>query len=97
MKLVEREDSLTYNTLLSTILDSFPRVKNNLTISEKKALLRLVFKKIAIKEGVIIEVDLYEPFKSIIPEAEIECLKKQVKPKIRQRNLVCTYERSDAK
>jgi len=97
MKMIEREDSLTYNTLLYTILDGFPRVKNNLTISEKKAVLRLVFKKIIIREGVITEVDLYEPFKSVISQVEIECLIKQVKPKIRQRNPVCTYARSDAR
>ena len=72
-------------------------MKNNLTISEEKALLRLVFKKIVITEGVITEVDLYEPFNSIIPVAEIECLKKQVKPKIGQKNPVCTYARSAAR
>jgi hypothetical protein len=97
MKLVEREDSLTYNRLLSAILENFPRVNDSLTISEKKALLRLIFKRIVVKDGVITEVDLFEPFKSVITEAEIECLKKQVKPNIRQRNPVCTSKRSDVR
>ena len=72
-------------------------MKHQLNIAEKKALLRLIFRKIVVKEGVITEVDLFEPFKQLVSEAELECLRRTVKPRIRQRNLECTYKLSDGR
>ncbi|MDD5435209.1 MAG: recombinase family protein [Nitrospira sp.] len=97
MKLIEKEDSREYNNLLDSVLGNFPRVKGKLSISEKKALLRLVFRKIIVKEGVVTEVDLYDPFKAVVSEGELRCLIREIKPRIRQRNPVCTYARSDGR
>jgi hypothetical protein len=55
-----------------------------------------VFKKIVVKEGVVTEVDLYEPFKSFISDKDLECLTKEIKLSIRQNNQECAYVRSDA-
>ena len=63
MKLIEKEDSREYNNLLDSVLGNFPKVKGNLNISEKKAILKLVFKKIVVKEGLVTEVDLTIPLK----------------------------------
>jgi site-specific DNA recombinase len=97
MKLVEKEDSQGYNKLLSTLLENFPRLRDNLKISEKKALLRLVFKKIVVTEGIIKEVELYEPFKQILSEVEIECQTKSIKPRMKQKDCDCAYARSDVR
>jgi len=43
----------------------------------------------------VIEVDLYEPFKSFISTEDLECLKKEIKPNLRQNNSECTYAHSD--
>jgi len=95
MKLIEKEASQEYNNLLTSVLNNPAKARTNLSIFEKKALLRLVFKKIIVKEGVITEVDLYEPFRTLLPKEDIECLLSQVKPKIHIRALECTYARSD--
>jgi site-specific DNA recombinase len=94
VKLLEKENTKEYNTLLASLLDSPHTTRGNLSIFEKKALLRLVFKRIVVREGVVTEVALYEPFKSFILEKDLECLTKEVKPSIRQNNQECTYARS---
>lgn len=43
---------------------------------KKKVLLRLVFKKIVVSEGVVTEVAIYGPFKSFILEKNLEYLSK---------------------
>ena len=90
VKLLEKENAKDYNSLLASLLDSPHTTRRVLSIFEKKALLKLVFKKIVVNEGVIREVDLYEPFKSFVSEKDLECLKKEVKPKVRQNNAECT-------
>ncbi|MDD4910490.1 MAG: recombinase family protein [Candidatus Omnitrophica bacterium] len=97
MKLIEKEASQEYNNLLTSVLNNPAKARTNLSIFEKKALLRLVFKKIVVKEGVITEVDLYEPFRTLLPKEDIECLLSQVKPKMHIRALECTYARSGAR
>ncbi|MDP8260019.1 MAG: recombinase family protein [Candidatus Gygaella obscura] len=97
MKLIEKEASEAYNNLLTSVLSNPAGARTNLTIFEKKALLRLVFKKIVVREGVIMEVELYEPFKTLLPKEDIECLLSQVKTKTRAKDVVCTYARSDVK
>jgi len=97
MKLIEKEASQEYNNLLTSVLNNPARARSNLTIFEKKALLRLVFKKIIVKQGVITEVDLYEPFKTLLPKDDIGCLLSQVKPNLNIRDSDCTYARSDAR
>ena len=54
-----------------------------------------MFKKIVVREGVVTEVGLYEPFKSFISDKDLECLTKEIKPSIRQKNQECAYARSD--
>jgi len=95
MKLIEKEASQEYNNLLTSVLNNPAKARTNLSIFEKKALLRLVFKKIVVKEGVITEVDLYEPFKTLLPKEDIECLLSHIKPKMHIRASECTYARSD--
>ena len=56
-----------------------------------------MFKKIVVREGVVEEVDLYEPFKSFISKVDLECLTKEIKPSIRQKNQECMYARSDGR
>jgi site-specific DNA recombinase len=97
MKLIEKEASQEYNNLLASVLSNPARARTSLTIFEKKALLRLVFKKIIVNEGVITELELYEPFKTLLPKEEIGCLLSQVKPNLNIRDLDCTYARSDAR
>jgi len=97
VKLLEKENLKDYNNLLASLLDNPHTTRSALSIFEKKALLRLVFKKIVVREGVVTEVGLYEPFKSFISEKDLECLTKEIKPNIRQKNQECTYARSDVK
>lgn len=97
VKLLEKENAKGYNDLLASLLDNPHIARKALSIFEKKAFLRLVFKKVVVNEGVITEVDLYEPFKSFILEKDLECLKKEVKPKVRQSNAECTCARSDVR
>jgi len=97
VKLLEKENLKDYNNLLASILDNPHTTRSALSIFEKKALLRLVFKKIVVREGVTEEIDLYEPFKSFISEKDLECLTKEIKPNLRQNNQECTYARSDAR
>jgi len=97
MKLIEKEASQEYNNLLTSVLNNPAKPRSYLTIFEKKALLRLVFKKIVVKEGVITEVDLYEPFKTLLPKEDIACLLSQVKTNLKIRDSDCTYARSDVK
>ncbi len=79
---------------MTPVLNNPAKARTNLSIFEKKALLRLVFKKIVVKEGVITEVDLHEPFRMLLPKEDIECLLSQVKPKMYIRALECMYARS---
>ena len=97
VKLLEKENLKDYNNLLASLLDNPHTTRSALSIFEKKALLRLVFKKIVVREGVVTEVGLYEPFKSFISDKDLECLTKEIKPSIRQKNQECTYARSDVK
>jgi len=95
VKLLEKENAKDYNNLLSSLLDNPRATRRALSIYEKKALLRLVFKKLVVREGVVIEVKLYEPFKSFILEKDLECLKKEIMPNLRQNNSECTCARTD--
>jgi len=97
VKLLEKENTKDYNNLLASLLDSPRMARKTMSIFEKKALLRLVFKELVVKEGVITEVVLYEPFNSFILKKDLECLKKKVNPKVRQSNGECTCARSDVK
>jgi site-specific DNA recombinase len=97
VKLLEKENAKDYNNLLASLLDNPHMTRANLSIFEKKALLKLVFKKIVVREGVVVGVELYEPFRSFILEKDLECLKKEIKPNLRQNNSECTYARSDAR
>jgi hypothetical protein len=97
MKLIEKEASQEYNNLLTSVLSNPARARTILTIFEKKALLRLVFKKIIVNEGVITEVELYEPFRTLLPKEDLGCLLSQVKPNLSIKDSNCTYARSDAR
>lgn len=97
IKLIEKENAKEYNNLLRSVLETTPKAKDSLNIFEKKALLRLVFKKIVVKEGVVTKVELYEPFKSFIQEADLQCLIREIKPRMKQKDCDCTYARSDVR
>ena len=73
MQFIEKEKSKEYNNLLQSVLENFSETKENLTTAEKKALLRLVFKEIIIKDGKMLKYELYEPFKTLLEEVQIEC------------------------
>jgi hypothetical protein len=79
------------------LLDNPHTTRSALSIFKKKALLRLVSKKIVVKEGVVAEVDLYEPFKSFVLEKDLECLTKEIKPSIGQNSQDCTSVPSDGR
>jgi len=60
----------------SIVLSNPARARASLVIFEKKALLRLVFKNRLVREGVVTELDFYEPFKLFISGMNLECLTK---------------------
>lgn len=97
MKLIEKEDSRDYNNLLHSVLENFSHTKEPLTIGEKKALLRLIFKKILVSDGKIVGYELYEPFKTLLAEAEVECQFKKLQKETERPDLVCTYALSDVR
>ena len=97
LKLVEKEDSREYHNLLAMVMEKFTERKKSLTINEKKALLRLVFKEIVVTNGKLTRFELYEPFKTLLKEVDFECQTKEIKPTIRQKDAVCTYAHSDGR
>ena len=94
LKLIEKEQSKEYNNLLQTVLENFSETRENLTISEKKALLRLVFKEIIIKDGKLAGYELFEPFKTLLEEVQIEWQLKEIQGLTAKTEPVCTYARS---
>ena len=97
MRLIEKEESKDYNNLLQSVLENFSETKEALTIGEKKALLRLVFRKIDITDGKITGYELYEPFKTLLSEVEVECQLREIQEVPGQPDAVCTYARSDVR
>ncbi len=102
MGLVEKERSKEYHVFLHSILANFSETKKCLTVAEKKSLLRLIFKKIVIKYGEIIEYELYEPFNSLLKNGDVrECDKKWqviVNQTVTKKDpSVCIYARSVVK
>jgi len=95
LKLIEKEDTREYHSLLQSVLENFSSLEDNLNINEKKAVLKLVFKEIVVTDGKLTGYELYEPFKTLLKEVDLECQIKKIKPRMKQKDAVCTYARSD--
>ena len=72
-------------------MENFSESKESLAIAEKKALLRPIFKKIGVKEGQITDYELYELFKTILSEIEVECQFKEIQILTGKPDVVYTY------
>ena len=71
MKLIEKEKSGEYQHLLKRVVNNFEDIKKNVDIFAKKELLRLIFKRVMVDDGKVVDVELYEPFKTFYEE--IKC------------------------
>lgn len=70
MRLIEKERAKEYQQLLKRVIDDFDRTKENIDIIAKKELLRLIFKRVMVDDGKIVNVELYEPFKTFYEETK---------------------------
>ncbi len=69
-RLVEREQSKDYLMFLQKVFDSFDETKKDLTVKQKKDLLRVVFRWIKVDKGKVVDYELYEPFKLLLAKEE---------------------------
>ena len=69
-RLVEREQSKDYLIFLQRVFDNFDETRKDLTVKQKKDLLRVVFRWIKVDEGRIVDYELYEPFKTLLEKEE---------------------------
>ena len=52
------------------VIDNFEETKKNIDIVTQKEFLKLIFKRIMIKDARIVKIELYEPFKTFYKEVE---------------------------
>jgi hypothetical protein len=71
-RLVEREQSKDYLIFLQRVFDNFDETRKDLTVKQKKDLLRVVFRWIKVDEGEVVDYELYEPFKTLLAKKEEE-------------------------
>ena len=72
--LLEKENSAAYLDKVKVFLDSYDREKTELSVSEKKEILGLIFKKISFRGGEQnekISPSLYEPFQKLLSDDKI--------------------------
>lgn len=68
MQMIEKERSEEYQALLKRVIDDFDRTKTKIDIISKKEFLRLIFKRIVVKDKKISEVQLNQPFQNYYEE-----------------------------
>lgn len=76
MKLIEKEQSKEYEHLLKRVINDFEDTRRNIDIVAKKELLRLIFKRVMVDAGEVVDVELYEPFKTFYEEIKCKTLEK---------------------
>jgi len=69
-RLVEREQSKDYLIFLQRVFDNFDETRKDLTVKQKKDLLRVVFRWIKVDDGRVVDYELYEPFKTLLEKEE---------------------------
>ncbi len=69
-RLIEREQSKDYLIFLQRVFDNFDETRKDLTVKQKKDLLRVVFRWIKVDESRIVDYELYEPFKTLLEKEE---------------------------
>jgi site-specific DNA recombinase len=70
MRLVEKERSDEYHRLLERVIDNYEETKKNVGIVAKKEMLRLIFKRIMINDGNIVDIEFFDPFKRFYEETK---------------------------
>lgn len=74
MQMIEKERSEEYQALLKRVIHDFDRTKTKIDIVSKKEFLRLIFKRIVVKDKKILEAQLNQPFHNYYEE--MKCSKK---------------------
>jgi len=64
MKLVSREKQKDYQAYVREVLSRFEEAKEELDPIRKKEIVRVIFKRVLIQDRKIVELELFEPFKS---------------------------------
>ena len=72
MQMIEKERSEEYQTFLQTVIAGFDRIKDEVDLKLLKEVLKLVFKRLVILNRKIIDLQLYEPFKTFYEELNLK-------------------------
>jgi len=97
IKLIEKERSAEYQRLLKAVINHCEFIKSDLDIAGKKGLLRLIFKKLVIKDGRIKKFELYQPFQNLYEGARLKWQVTENQEDVAIPASVSTYARSDVK
>lgn len=69
-RVIEKHNSINYKQMVIDLIKRFDNIKNNLSVMDKKMLLRIVIKKIIVVNRKVKTIELYEPFKSLYKEGK---------------------------
>jgi len=75
----------------------FEAIKDDLDLTGKKGLVKLIFRAITVLDGEVKKIELYEPFKSLYEGVRIKCQLKENQRLATIPESVSTLELSDAR
>jgi len=83
-----------YKSMLEAVVNHLDALKEGMDIAGKKGLMKLIFRRINVKDGKIENFELFEPFKSLYEGVEIKCQIQKTKELLTIRESVSTLEPS---
>lgn len=72
MKMIEKEREENYRALLKKVLGQFRLTKNEMDLMTTKEAMQLIFKRIVVADKKIIQIEVYEPFETLLRELKFD-------------------------
>lgn len=72
MKMIEKERTENYRALLKKVVMQFKQTKENIDLPTTKDFIQLIFKRVVIENKKIIDIEVYEPFETLLRELSFD-------------------------